>query len=78
MVRRVVPCQRSTHLGLVSVGHEYAACRGGVRVINVPQYLGFVGHKSFVVRGFVGYEWEADQRLCYGSASGVVNAVDHL
>jgi hypothetical protein len=50
MVRRVVPCQRSTHPDLVSIGHECATCRG-VRVINVPQSEGFVGHKCFVVRG---------------------------
>jgi hypothetical protein len=28
--------------------------------------------------GLVGHEWEADQRLCRGLVSGVVNVASHL
>jgi hypothetical protein len=38
VARRVVPCLWSMHLGLVPIGQECAACRGGTWVINALQF----------------------------------------
>jgi hypothetical protein len=47
----VVSCKRSTHSGLVPIGHECAAERGGgARVIYAPQSKGFVGHECAAAR----------------------------